>query len=121
MVKGINLISLVWTDGDCRLPYDFRLYNKDDDGLTKNEHFQHMVQQAHDSGFEPQLVVFDSWYSGLDNLNLLRALEWDWLTQRVVDRLPQLASIDWAEALADVFLHGVLRPPDRDAEGVAGQ
>ena len=35
------------------------------------------------------------------------------LIQRVVtpDRVPQVAGIDWAEALADVFLHGVLRPP----------
>jgi AcrR family transcriptional regulator len=34
------------------------------------------------------------------------------LTQRVVDRLPQPDGMDWAEALADLFLHGVLRPPD---------
>ncbi len=36
------------------------------------------------------------------------------LTQRVAtpDRMPQMARIDWAEALADLFLHGVLRPPD---------
>ena len=36
------------------------------------------------------------------------------LTPRVAtpDRVPQLAGIDWAEALADLFLHGVLRPPD---------
>lgn len=35
------------------------------------------------------------------------------LTQRVArpDRVPQIAGIDWAEALTDVFLHGVLRPP----------
>ena len=35
------------------------------------------------------------------------------LTQRVArpDRVPQMAGIDWAEALADLFLHGVLRPP----------
>ena len=35
------------------------------------------------------------------------------LTQRVVtpDRVPEMYGIDWAEALADVFSHGVLRPP----------
>ena len=44
------------------------------------------------------------------------------LTQRVVktDRLPGFAGIDWPEALVDVFLHGVLNPPDRDTEGAAG-
>ena len=40
------------------------------------------------------------------------------LTERVIkpDRLPQFADIDWPEALVDVFLHGVLKPPDRDGE-----
>jgi AcrR family transcriptional regulator len=44
------------------------------------------------------------------------------LTQRVAtpDRVPQMAGIDWAEALADLFLHGVLGPPDRNVEGGAG-
>ncbi len=44
------------------------------------------------------------------------------LTERVIkpDRLPQFADIDWPEALVDVFLHGVLKPPDRDGEGAAG-
>jgi hypothetical protein len=81
VVQGINLISMVWTDRECRLPCDFRLYNKAQDGLSKNDHFQHMVQQAEERGFEPELVVFDSWYSGLPNLKLLRSQGWDWLTQ----------------------------------------
>lgn len=81
VVQGINLTSLVWTDGKCRLPCDFRLYNKAEDGLSKNDHFQHMIEQADERGFEPELVVFDSWYSGLKNLKLLRELEWRWLTQ----------------------------------------
>ena len=87
VVQGINLISLVWTDGDCRLPCDFRLYNKAQDGLSKNDHFQQMVNQAHERGFEPELVVFDSWYSGLDNVKLVRDLEWHWLTQLKSNRL----------------------------------
>ena len=81
VVKGINLISLVWTDRSCRLPCDFRLYNKAQDGLSKNDHFQQMVQQAHQRGFKPDQVAFDSWYSGLSNLKQLRSLDWPWLTQ----------------------------------------
>jgi hypothetical protein len=86
VVQGINLISLVWTDGDARLPCDFRIYNKAQDGLSKNDHFQHMVQIAHQHGFEPELVAFDSWYSALDNLKLLRGLNWPWLTQLKANR-----------------------------------
>lgn len=81
VVQGINLISMVWTDRTCRLPCNFRPYNKAQDSLTKNDHFQHMVKQAEARGFEPQLVVFDNWYSGLPNLKLLRSQGWDWLTQ----------------------------------------
>jgi putative transposase len=81
VVQGINLISMVWTDRECRLPCDFRLYDKAQDGLSKNDHFQHMVQQAFARGFQPELTVFDSWYSGLANLKLVCSLGWDWLTQ----------------------------------------
>mgnify|MGYP001812637051 CR=1 FL=1 len=87
VVKGINLISLVWTGSACRLPCDFRIYNKAQDGLTKNDHFRAMVQQAAEHGFEPELVAFDSWYSGLDNLKFIRDLGWLWLTQLKANRL----------------------------------
>lgn len=81
VVQGINLISLVWTDRTCRLPCDFRLYNKTQDGLSKNDHFQQMFKQAVARGFSPTLTVFDSWYSGLANLKLLRSYKLHWLTQ----------------------------------------
>ena len=87
VVQGINLISLVWTDHTCRLPCDFRIYNKAQDGLSKNDHFQHMVKAAEERGFEPEIVAFDSWYSGLDNLKLVRKYEWHWLTQLKSNRL----------------------------------
>jgi putative transposase len=87
VVSGINLLSLVWTDGDVRLPCDFRIYDKPHDGLSKNDHFQHMISMAHQRGFQPDLVAFDSWYSGLDNLKLLRKYDWPWLTQLKSNRL----------------------------------
>lgn len=109
VVQGINLISLVWTDRECRLPCDFRLYNKDVDGLSKNDHFQHMIAQAKQRGFEPGLVAFDSWYSGLPNLKLLRSLNWEWLTQLKRNRE---VSIDRSgnRPISDIFIprHGSL-------------
>lgn len=81
VVQGINLISLVWTEGDACLPCDFRLYHKVEDGLNKNAHFRAMLQQAHQRGFQPSLVAFDSWYSSLENLKLIRKLGWRWLTR----------------------------------------
>jgi putative transposase len=103
VVQGINLISLVWTDGTCRLPCDFRIYNKDQDALSKNDHFRAMIQKAHARGFEPGLVLFDSWYSGLDNLKLLRSLGWHWLTQLKSNRQ---VSIDHSgnQAISDILI-----------------
>lgn len=87
VVQGINLISLVWTDGDCRLPCDYRLYNKAEDGLSKNDHFRQMIDQAKRRGFAPELVIFDSWYASLENLKLIRQHNWHWLTQLKENRL----------------------------------
>ncbi|HVU10123.1 MAG TPA: transposase [Phototrophicaceae bacterium] len=81
VVQGINLISLVWSDGDAAFPCDFRLYNKAQDGLSKNDHFQAMLETAKARGFAPHLVAFDSWYSSLENLKLVRSFGWDWLTR----------------------------------------
>ena len=36
VVSGINLITLMWTDGDTHIPC-YRLYNKQQDNLTKND------------------------------------------------------------------------------------
>ncbi len=81
VVQGINLISLVWTQGDAAFPCDFRLYNKAEDGLSKNDHFRALLETAKARGFAPNLVAFDSWYSSLENLKLVREFEWDWLTR----------------------------------------
>jgi putative transposase len=81
VVWGINLQTLLWTDGDALLPCDFRLYDKPADALTKNDHFRQMVKRAQERQFAPSLVAFDSWYSSLENLKAVRAAGWEWLTQ----------------------------------------
>jgi hypothetical protein len=42
----INLITLLWTDGERHIPVDYRIYNKVVDGLTKNDHFRAMLRSA---------------------------------------------------------------------------
>jgi len=87
VVRGINLISLLWTDGEAHLPCDFRVYDKPHDQLSKNDHFQAMLTRAAERGFQPRLVGFDSWYASLKNLKLVRVLQWLWLTQLKANRL----------------------------------
>lgn len=86
VVKGIDLLTLLWTDGDRHLPCDYRLYDKRTDGLTKNDHFQNLLGVARERGFSPKCVLFDSWYSGLANLKLLRSFGWRWLTRLKANR-----------------------------------
>jgi putative transposase len=90
VVSGINLITMVWTDGDRVIPCDYRLYDKPGDGLTKNDHFLAMIAAAAARGFTPECVAFDGWYSGLENLKALRGLGWRWLTRLKSNRLVNL-------------------------------
>jgi hypothetical protein len=87
VVSGINLVSLLWTDGNAAIPCDGRVYHKPTDGQTKNQHFRAMLAQAYARGFTPACTLFDSWYSGLDNLKRLRSYGWHWLTRLKCNRL----------------------------------
>ena len=93
VVQGMTLIWLLWTDdGQSSLPIDYRIYNKVNDGLDKNDHFRAMIALAQTRGFSPSLVAFDGWYSSLDNLKHLRSYGWEWVTRlksnRIVSPLP---------------------------------
>jgi putative transposase len=87
VVKGMNLLTLLWTEGESYLPCDYRLYDKAQDGLGKHEHFRALLQVAHTRGFAPECVLFDSWYSSLENLKHIRDLGWTWLTQLKSNRI----------------------------------
>jgi putative transposase len=88
IVKGINLITALWSDGSALIPCDFRLYNASKDGLTKNDHFRNMLLVAKQRGIEPRFVLFDSWYSSMDNLKLIaRELGWHFFFRLKENRL----------------------------------
>lgn len=87
VVKGINLVSLVWSDGTHAVPCDYRLFDAPNDDNTKNDRFRAMLQTAKARGFAPHYVCFDGWYSSLANLKTIRTLGWDWLTRLKANRL----------------------------------
>lgn len=61
------------------MPCDFRLYEQG--GKTKNENVRDMLDRAAERNFALEIVLFDSWYSGLDNLKKVGDLEWTFLTR----------------------------------------
>jgi hypothetical protein len=89
VVRGINRISLLWADGDRKVPGDYRLYSKAD-GRTKHDHFWETPLMARARGFAPKYVLFDSWYASLENLEQVRDHGWLWLTRLRGDRVVSL-------------------------------
>jgi hypothetical protein len=85
--NGICLVTLIWTDGKIRIPVDYRIYNKDVDGKTKNDHFRDMMETAHLRGFNPKAVFFDSWFSGVENIQLITSFNWIFLSRLKSNRL----------------------------------
>lgn len=82
VVRGIDLVTAVWTDGDALWPCDYRLV--DPAGTpkrTKNDHLRDMLAVARGRGLSPACVGFDCWFSGLDNLKAVRDCGWTFLTQ----------------------------------------
>lgn len=114
VVQGINLITVLWTDGERYIPVDYRIYDKANDGLSKNDHFQGMLHQLQQRGFTPECVIFDSWYAALPNLKLIRDLGWRWLTRLKANRLVNpdghgnrgLDQVDLSEHGTQVHLKG---------------
>jgi putative transposase len=84
VVQGINLTTLLWTDGAASLPCDCRLYEPAQDKkeqVTKNDHFLAMLATAKERKFCPRYVCFDGWYASLENLKAVRGHEWHFLTR----------------------------------------
>lgn len=81
VVKGINLVTALWTDGDGLWPTDYRLVDKAMSADTKNDLVRGMLDTAAERGLKPRCVCFDAWYSGLENLKAVRGHGWTFLTQ----------------------------------------
>ena len=106
VVQGINLLSMVWTDGSSVIPCDFRVYHRVADEKTKNDHFLALLKAAKERGFQPGFVLFDGWYSSLKNLKALRDYGWRWLTRLKSNRLVN------PDDTGNVPLSGVEIPPE---------
>lgn len=67
VIAGIGLVNLLWhgLEQHQSIPIDYRVYDKDSDGKTKNTHFCEMLSLAKSRGIQPQAVVIDAWYSSL--------------------------------------------------------
>ena len=112
VIAGIGLINLLWhgCDSQTSVPVDYRIYDKDTDGKTKNNHFCDMLSVVKKRGFKPTAVVMDAWYSSLKNLKAIRDHGWVWVTtlrkNRKVNRDISLGSLDIPDDGLSVHLRG---------------
>jgi hypothetical protein len=107
LVKGIGVVNLVHTTGQDGeyYPIDFRIYAKETDGKTKNDHFQEMLLRAiSEKQIQAKTVLFDSWYGSWKNLKLVHRLGLIFYTTLKANRLVSLSKeggyihldeIDW--------------------------
>ncbi len=112
VIAGIGLVNLLWHDLTKveSIPINYRIYDKDSDGKTKNTHFSEMLTLAKKRGIMPEAIVMDAWYSSLDNLKSIRSHGWIWVTtlrkNRIVNHNKQLNKLDISEEGTSIHLRG---------------
>jgi len=108
-VKGINLITLYYTDSHGRhQPVDFRVYDKAE-GKTKNDYFQDMLAEVLAWGLEPAFVTGDSWYSCVSNLKRIKNHQLGLLFALESNRLVSVTKGTWLQVQQlDIPEHGLM-------------
>lgn len=97
VVKGINLITLYYTDPQGKnQPVNFRVYDKKD-GKTKNDYFLDMLVETLDWGLKPSFVTGDSWYSCVKNLKAVKNHQLGFLFALESNRLVSIEKGTWAQ------------------------
>jgi len=97
VVKGINLITLYYTDVHGQhQPVNFRVYDKAD-GKTKNDHFLDMLAEVLSWGLKPSFVTGDSWYSCVKNLKRIKNHQLGFLFALESNRLVSIEEGTWAQ------------------------
>lgn len=78
-VRGFSLVSFLWlSNTNFRIPCEYEIYDKT---VTKNEIFRGRMERLLRWGMRPELVCFDSWYAGLENLLFLQKHRLKWFTR----------------------------------------
>lgn len=79
VVRGINVVVLIWTDGTRRVPIGIKLWRKG--GPSKVVLAAKLLRWAKRLGLQPSYVVMDSWYSAKILLKQIRAYDWHFVTR----------------------------------------
>lgn len=97
VVKGLNLITLYYTDPQGRsLPVNYRVYDKTEN-KTKNDYFLDMLAQVLEWGLKPDFMTGDSWYSCVNNLKTVKNHQMGFLFAIESNRRVSLEKGSWVQ------------------------
>jgi len=85
VLRGQQVVLLVWTDGRVRVPLGLRLWKKG--GSSKVELAAQLLREAGRRGMRPDYVLFDSWYAAASLLHLLEGFGWKYVARLKSNRL----------------------------------
>ena len=80
-IKGIDLLTLLWTDGERHLLCGYRIYDKPNDGKTINNHFGDLIDTAKAYDSSQNTCFLHGFYSSLLNLRKIDTVGWRWVTR----------------------------------------
>jgi putative transposase len=85
IVQGMQVVLLVWTDGEIKVPVGMRLWQKG--GKSKVALAEELLREARAHGIAPNYVLFDSWYAAAALLNALEEFGWKYVARLKSNRL----------------------------------
>jgi Transposase DDE domain len=84
---GINVVFVLWTDGNTRFPVGFRLWHKNDN-KTKIDLAMELLKEAKKQyKIKPKYVLMDSFYPAAKLVKLIRKYSWHWIAKIKSNRL----------------------------------
>lgn len=92
VVFGMNVVLLIWTDGNRRVPIGLRVWRKG--GRSKVKLAGELLREARKNGLTPAFVLFDSWYAATELLNLIAQFGWTYIGGVKRNRLLDEVRID---------------------------
>lgn len=96
-VRGITVVTLIWTDGTRTIPLGFRVWHKEGEGRTyktKLELAKDLLRLAKQHGIWTSMIVFDSWYAAADFMRWCDRKQLTWVTRLKKNRLVKNQA-DW--------------------------
>ncbi len=85
VVRGMQVVLLIWTDGRVTVPLGVRLWRRG--GKSKVELAAELLREARRRGMRPKYVLFDSWYAAATLVHLLDGLGWKYVARLKSNRL----------------------------------